>query len=57
MRMWPEVVLAGEAAPAVLTRAVQRGTLRRLASGVYTGLVAEDPEVVVRRHLWAILGH
>lgn len=54
---WPELVFAGDAAPAVLTRAVRRGTLRRLASGVYTSLVADDPEVVVRKHLWTILGH
>lgn len=57
MAGWSEIVFAGDAAPAVLTRAVQRGTLRRLASGVYTSLVADDPEAVIRKHRWLILGH
>jgi hypothetical protein len=54
---WSELVFSGDAAPAVLSRAVQRGTLRRLATGVYTGLVDRDPEEVVRQHLWKILDH
>lgn len=56
-RRWSEVVFSGEAAPAVLSRAVDRGTLRRLASGIYTGAIDSDPADVVRRHLWRILGH
>jgi len=54
---WSELVFAGDAAPAVLTRAVQRGTLRRLARGIYTGDRETEPEVVVRRHLRPIVGH
>jgi len=54
---WSELVFSGDAAPAVLSRAVQRGTLRRLASGVYTSLVDRDPEDVVSEHLWRILDH
>jgi Fic/DOC family len=53
---WSEVVFSGDADPAVLTRAVARGTLRRLARGVYTGAVDDDPGDVVRRHLWKIVG-
>jgi hypothetical protein len=54
---WPEVVFSGDADPAVLSRAARRGTLRRLASGVYTGAVHLDPAEVVRRNLWRIVGH
>lgn len=34
---WPDVVFSGDADPAVLSRAVARGTLRRLARGIDTG--------------------
>ena len=54
---WPEVVRSGDADPAVLSRAVGRGTLRRLARGIYTGAADDDLAVVVRRNLWAIVGH
>lgn len=47
-RDWADVVLAGEADPAVLSRAVRRGTLVRLARGVYSGRTAQDPPDVVR---------
>ncbi|WHP16210.1 ROK family transcriptional regulator [Cellulomonas sp. ES6] len=47
-RDWADVVLAGEADPAVLSRAVRRGTLIRLARGVYSGRTAQDPQDVVR---------
>ncbi len=56
-RRWPDVVFSGEADPAVLSRAVRRMTLRRLAQGVYTGDVVADPADVVRRNLWRIVGH
>jgi hypothetical protein len=54
---WGDIVVSGDADPAVLSRAVQRGTLRRLATGVYTGLVHVQPEQVVATHLWTIVGH
>ena len=54
---WSELVFSEDAAPAVLSRAVQRGRLRRLGSGVYTSLVDRDPEQVVREQLWNILDH
>jgi fido (protein-threonine AMPylation protein) len=56
-RAWDEVVFSGDADPAVLSRAVKRGTLRRIARGVYTGLVDADPADVVL-HRWSkIVGH
>lgn len=54
---WNALVFSGDADPAVLTRAVRRRTLRRLASGIYTGLVDLEPEDVVAGHLWEIVGH
>jgi hypothetical protein len=54
---WRPIVFAGDADSAVLSRAVRRGTLRRLASGIYTPDVKSSPEDVVRRHLWQIVAH
>lgn len=56
-RVWNEVVFSGDADPAVLSRAVRRGTLRRLATGVYTAAVDLEPERVVAKNLWRIVGH
>lgn len=53
-REWPDVLVAGEADPAVLSRAVRRGTLVRLARGVYTGCTTQPPAEVVRAH-WVTL--
>ena len=38
-------------------RAVQRGTLSRIAGGIYTPVTASPPEDTVRRHLWRIVAH
>lgn len=54
---WQRVVFAGDADSAVLARAVDRGTLRRLTSGVYTSDLKSSPGEVVRRHLWPIVAH
>lgn len=54
---WPDIVFAGEADSAVLSRAVRRGTLRRVAAGIYTPHAVVSPEDVVRRHLWRIVAH
>jgi hypothetical protein len=54
---WPDLLFSGDAARAVLSRAVDRGTLRRLARGIYSGAVDDDPLEVVRRNLFRIVGH
>lgn len=54
---WSALVFADEHDAAVLTRAVQRGTLQRLGRGIYSGEVAADPAELVGDHLWAILEH
>lgn len=54
---WRQIVFAGDADSAVLARAVDRGTLRRLATGIYTSDLKSSPGEVVRRHLWPIVAH
>lgn len=56
-RDWRPIVFAGEADSAVLSRAVRRGTLRRIARSVYTSETGSEPADVVRRHLWQIIAH
>jgi len=56
-RAWPDIVFSDQADRAVLSRAVQRGTLRRLATGIYSGAVDADPMEVARRHWREILAH
>src|SRR5437879_458996 len=52
---WPDIVFAGEHDDAVLSRAVARGTLRRLARGIYSGDTVASSEAIVRRNLWRVL--
>ena len=54
---WPELVFSGEHSAAALSRAVSRGTLRRLGRGIYSGDLAASPEDLVRRHLSKIVAH
>ncbi len=56
-RRWPSIVWSADRQRASVSRAVDRGTLRRLAPGLYTGEVDSEPAEVVRRHLWEIIGH
>ena len=53
---WPSIVWSADRHRASVSRAVDRGTLLRLAPGLYTGEVDSDPADVVRRHLWEIIG-
>lgn len=57
LRQWPDILFAGDADPASLSRAVSRGRLRRLARGIYTGVVDRAPEEIVRRNWMRILEH
>ena len=54
---WPEIVFAGEAQRSTLSQAVARGRLVRLAAGIYSGEVRDDPATVARRAWWKILVH
>lgn len=54
---WDRLVFAGEHDAAALSRAVSRGTLRRLGRGIYTGSVDEDLADVVTDRLYEIIAH
>ena len=54
---WPDLVFADQADAARVMNAVKRGTLVRLARGVFTGDRSASPVDIVQRHLWRIVGH
>jgi hypothetical protein len=54
---WAEIVFADQAYTASLTRAVRRGTLVRLARGIYTTAADEDLAAVTHRNLWRLAAH
>ena len=54
---WEELVWSSDHDRTSLSRAAARGTLRRLASGLYTPAIDDDPSTVVRRNLHAIVAH
>lgn len=51
---FPEVFLTTPALASTISRALKAGRLLRLAPGVYTTAVTEQPEKTVRRTLWQI---
>jgi Fic/DOC family len=54
---WGELVFSSDHDRTSLSRAATRGTLRRLAHGLYTGAVDDDPEDVIKRTLRTIVAH
>ena len=53
---WPEIVISTAANKVAISRAVRKGTLRKLANRLYTTNLADPPESIVRRNLWPIVG-
>lgn len=51
-----EIVFADDAPRATISDRVRRGTLRRLASGVYTSDLDAKPEDIIRRNIHTIVG-
>jgi hypothetical protein len=51
-----EIVFTDEGSRYALSKAASRGAIRRIARGIYTRSF-DDLSVVVRRNLWAIVGH
>ena len=51
----PEVLVSDKSITREVSRAVQAGKLRKLASRLYTRNMADPPEAVVARNLWAIV--
>jgi hypothetical protein len=50
----PEVFVSNAARSALVSRAVAAGQLRKLGFRLYTTNLTEDPQSIVRRHLWDI---
>lgn len=53
----PALVFSSDIDKDVLRRARQRGSLIRLASGIYSSETGKDPKDIVRQRLWEIVGH
>ena len=51
----PEVFVSDKSITREVSRAVKAGTLRKLSSRLYTRNMADPPEAVVARNLWAIV--
>lgn len=54
---WPEIVFAGDRSRQALSAAARRGSIVRLAAGIYSGRPSSDPAVLARRNWAQILGH
>jgi len=51
-----EIIFSADADRGALTRATARGTLVRLARGIYTSSIDTPAETVVARNLWQVIG-
>src|SRR5438105_10935868 len=51
----PEVLVSNAAIRREVARAHAQGRLRKLASRLYTRNLTDEPEVIVRRHLWPLV--
>lgn len=52
---WDELVWSADHERAAISRAADRGNLRRLGVGLYPALAAQDLETVARRRVWDIV--
>ena len=52
----PEIFVSTSDTTIMVSRAVKSGELRKLASRLYTKNLSDLPEVIVKRHLWQIVG-
>ncbi|MCR9002130.1 MULTISPECIES: ROK family transcriptional regulator [Rahnella] len=54
---WPVLVLARDHDAAVISRALKRRRLQRLARGIYSGDIDTPADIIVRRYLWQIVDY
>lgn len=54
---WPEIVFGGGTASSRVSRGVARGQLRKIGPTLYTSNLADEPALIVSRHLWEIAAH
>ncbi len=55
-KLLPEVFVSHAEIALYVSREVKKGNLRKLGSRVYTTNLSEPPEVLARRHAWALVG-
>ena len=53
---FPEAVVSTPELSEAISRAVRQGKLRRIGSRLYTSNRVDQPEAIVRRHLWPLVG-
>jgi fido (protein-threonine AMPylation protein) len=52
----PEVFVTNASLASLVYKKTKKGLLRKLASRVYTTNLKENPELLIRRHLWLLVG-
>jgi len=52
---WPTLLISDVSITARVSEAVNRGELVKIGPRLYTSLVSDPPEAVVRRHLWDVI--
>ncbi|MFM7623031.1 MAG: hypothetical protein ACKO57_08685, partial [Alphaproteobacteria bacterium] len=55
-KTWPEAFVSDASIAVAVSRAVDKGQLRKLAPRVYTSNLTDAPETIIRRNLWLIVG-
>ncbi len=55
-KAWPEAFVSDASIAVAVSRAVDKGQLRKLAPRVYTSNLTDAPETIIRRNLWLIVG-
>lgn len=56
LQTMPEVVLSTRETSYQISREVKAGRLKKIAPRLYTTRVTEDPERIIRRNLWEVVG-
>lgn len=56
VRSWPEIFRSDSATTKAVNRAVAAGELRPLGLGLYTSNLLDEPEVILQRHRWRVVG-
>ena len=51
-----EIIVSNATTTESVSRSVKNGTLRKLASRLYTTNLTDAPEIIVKRNLWQIIG-
>ncbi|WEK36368.1 MAG: Fic family protein [Candidatus Pseudobacter hemicellulosilyticus] len=52
-----EIIFTDKAVSKQISRAVKEGKIKKIAPTIYTGKMEEEPEALIRRNLFTIIGH